>query len=247
MWTGTTRLARVNLRHLPSKTSVGVLPWTCWSEWKWLSRHIGAGQSNCHKWFSSGKSSSVEELKTLHAGTKQRHHTRGLLEERDVEKESINVRAWEGEKGISSISPKLLKRLERSVTWENLFEGRGEAHISIPERVDITLNWFEVVVTVLVTTTTGLHRTTQLNSCYLFCIETHTHTHTHTRNHPSLSTRHLVTHTHTHTHTHACTHARTHARTHAHTHSIHTHPCAHMHTDTHKQYIHLPRCHNVKQ
>ena len=62
-------------RHPPSKTPVGVLPWTCWSEGKWPSRQTG-GQRNHYKWLASKKIWCIEKLKTLPAGTKPRmsHH-----------------------------------------------------------------------------------------------------------------------------------------------------------------------------
>ena len=57
------------------ETPVSVLPWTCWSEGKWLSRWTGR-QSNPHKWLASRKIWSVEKLETLPAGTNSRtsHH-----------------------------------------------------------------------------------------------------------------------------------------------------------------------------
>ena len=65
------RLECVTGRHPPSKTPVGVLPWTCRSEGKRPSRQTG-GQSNPHKRLASRKILSVEELETLPAGTKPR-------------------------------------------------------------------------------------------------------------------------------------------------------------------------------
>ena len=66
---------RLECRHPPSNTPVGMLLWTCWSEGKWLSRQTG-WQSNSHKWLASQKFQSAGELETLPVGTKPRtsHH-----------------------------------------------------------------------------------------------------------------------------------------------------------------------------
>ena len=64
-WNGKPRLDCVDGRHPPSKTPVGILPWTCRSEGKRPSRQTG-GQSNPHKWLASRKIWSVGKLETPH-------------------------------------------------------------------------------------------------------------------------------------------------------------------------------------
>ena len=74
-WNGKPRLECVNGRYPPSKTSVGVLPWTCQNGGKWSIRYTD-GQSKPHKWLASRKIWSVEDLETLSEGIKPRtsHH-----------------------------------------------------------------------------------------------------------------------------------------------------------------------------
>ena len=57
---GKPRLQCVDGRHPSSDIPAGVLPLTCQSEWKQLSRQTG-GQSNPHKWLA--KSCFLEDLK----------------------------------------------------------------------------------------------------------------------------------------------------------------------------------------
>ena len=79
-WNRKPRLECINGQHPPSKTPVGVLPRTCLSQGKWLSRQTGR-QSDHHKW-PSQKMWSVEELETQSQG----HLTIDHLEERGVMK-----------------------------------------------------------------------------------------------------------------------------------------------------------------
>ena len=74
-WNGKPRLECVGGRHPPSKTPVGLLPWTCRSEGKWPSLNDWRARQSL-KWLASRKIWCIEELETLHAGTKPRtsHH-----------------------------------------------------------------------------------------------------------------------------------------------------------------------------
>ena len=98
-WNGKPRLAFVNVRHPPSKNPIGVLSWTCRSQWKWQRRQTG-GQSNHHRRLASQKIRSVEELETLPAGTKPRisHHRSPGGERRRKKKRSMIFleRTWKG-------------------------------------------------------------------------------------------------------------------------------------------------------
>ena len=82
---------------LTPQTPVGVLPWTCWSEWKWPSRYTG----NPHKQLASQKIWSVEELETLPAGTKpmtSHHWLPKAMEERGMQRGSTqwsSLKGWE--------------------------------------------------------------------------------------------------------------------------------------------------------
>ena len=77
-------------QHPPSKTPVGVLPWTCRSKGRRPSRQTG-GKRNHHKWLASQNIGSVEVLETLPAGTKPRtsHHRSPGREKRRKRKRSM--------------------------------------------------------------------------------------------------------------------------------------------------------------
>ena len=113
-WNGKPRLECVNGRHPPSKTPVGVLPWTCRKEGKCLSRYIGV-RSNPHKWFASRKIWSVEKLETLPEGTKPRTSSITWMKE-----EALDDLLWKDE----GITPSVGRTLElfQSQRWEKLWE-----------------------------------------------------------------------------------------------------------------------------
>ena len=98
-WNVKPRLECVSGWNLPSKTPVGVLPWTCRIEEKWPSRQTG-GQSNPHKWLVSRKIWSVGELETLPAGTKPRTSHQ---EEIGAEREALDDLPWKDKRGPSWI------------------------------------------------------------------------------------------------------------------------------------------------
>ena len=89
------RLACVNVRHSPSKSAVGVPPWTCRSEGKWPSRET-VGRGMVHKWLASlniwcwGAWDITRGHHTNAGMLRASHHRRDRLEERFVERGS----AW---------------------------------------------------------------------------------------------------------------------------------------------------------
>ena len=136
-WTGKPRLEYVNGRHPPSKTPVGVLPWTCRSEEKWPSRQT-VRKSNPPKWLASRKLRSAEELETLPSDTKPRtsHHCslaakRRALPSKD-ETEPSSVR-------------RTLETFQRGNVGETS-ERQSGAHVRFSERIDTILNWPELTV-----------------------------------------------------------------------------------------------------
>ena len=89
------RLECVDGRHPPTKTPVGVLPWTCRSEGKRPSRQTG-GQSSSNNGLLLGRSEVLRSLRHYLRAQSQGHHTVDRLEERGVERGSARRSSLKG-------------------------------------------------------------------------------------------------------------------------------------------------------
>ena len=126
-WNGKARPECVNGRHQPSKTSVGVLPW---SEGKWPSRSTSG--------LLVERSEVLRSLRHYLWAQSQGHHTIDRLEERGVGRGSAwwcslkgRDRAIINQTKIGSVSKATLGKLL----------GRGGAHMGFSDCIYTILNW----------------------------------------------------------------------------------------------------------
>ena len=131
------RLECVNGQHPPSKTPVGVLPWTCQSEGKWPSRYTSGYGTLTNGLLLRGS----EMLRSLWAQS-QRHHTtdhvRGL-ERRSMRRTIFLERMREG-------------HCQSDEHWNHFKGNTGEtserqsgAHMGFSKFIDTILNWSEIL------------------------------------------------------------------------------------------------------
>ena len=79
----------------PSKTPVGVLPWTCRREGKWPRKYTSE-QATLACGLLLGGSEVLRSYKHNQRAQRQGHHTINRLEERGVERRSVRWSSWKG-------------------------------------------------------------------------------------------------------------------------------------------------------
>ena len=94
-WNGQPRVKCVDGRHPPSKTLVGVLPWTCRSERKRPSRQTD-GKATLASSLLLGRCEVLRSLRHCMWAQSQGHHIVDRLEERGVERESARRSSLQG-------------------------------------------------------------------------------------------------------------------------------------------------------
>ena len=140
-WNGKSRQECVHDRHPPSKSPVGVLPWTCQREGKWT--------------LTSGlllrRSKVLRNLWHYMRAQSQGHHTFDRLEERGVKRGSARRSSLKGREraivnqtNIGTVSKATLGKLNSERRSEAHFYELFQAH-----RYHLELNWTELLLQML--------------------------------------------------------------------------------------------------